>query len=183
MESENQDIPDLPPRPPKRINMNEELAKTISSELNSRLSSIRTSGSAATPSRISGVQLDIPTRSETINSDLFLDAEDEFVDDDEEDNAPPPPLPPRGAGVRVSDMNLEDFELPDSGPPPPVPPRGNVRVSDESLDDYDIPDVPSLPPRKGHHIEDEEENKLSEEIKELEHKIEKMKKELQGNKI
>jgi hypothetical protein len=165
MESENQDSasPELPPRIPKRLNMGEEFAKTISSELNSRLSSIRTSGNSATPSRISGIQYDappaLPKRGDVKVSDENLDD----YDIPGENDAPPipprkdasPPLPPRrGENVKLSDENLEDFDFPDDNAlPPPVPPRGaDVKVSDENLDDYDIPSEsappPALPPRK-----------------------------------
>jgi len=176
MESENQDSasPELPPRIPKRLNMGEEFAKTISSELNSRLSSIRTSGNSATPSRISTIQYDAPPmppkRGDVRVSDENLDDYDIPGENEDappipprKDASPPlpprrdasPPLPPRrGENVRVSDENLEDFDLPDdNAPPPPVPPRGaDVKVSDENLDDYDIPSEsappPALPPRK-----------------------------------
>jgi len=170
MESENQDStpPELPPRASRKLNLNEALAKTISSELNSRLSTIRTSGSTATPSRISGVQYDAsapppmpPRRGDVKMSDENLDDYDI-----PEENDAPPPIPPRRGDVKMSDENLEDFDIPDvDGPPPPVPPRGaDVRMSDENLEDFDIPESnapPALPPRRDEpkeEVEDEEDD-------------------------
>ncbi|KAL6594514.1 hypothetical protein U3516DRAFT_156281 [Neocallimastix sp. 'constans'] len=159
MESENQDSAS---RPPKKINIGAEFAKTISSELNSRLSSLRTTGDTASPSRISGVQFDAvppvpPKRGNVKLGDENLDDYD-FSDDappipprrgDASPPLPPrrndsPPLPPRrGENVKISNENLEDFDFPDDdAPPPPIPPRGgDIRISDESIDVYyDISD-------------------------------------------
>ncbi|ORX41814.1 hypothetical protein BCR36DRAFT_171548 [Piromyces finnis] len=189
MESENQDSapPELPPRTSRKINLNEALAKTISSELTSRLSTIRTSGSVATPSRISGVQYDSsnapplpPKRGNVKLSDENLDdydiPENNNVPppipprgdyDISEDHAPPvlpprgdnvpPPIPPRGADVRMSDENLDDFDIPEDDSPPTLPPR----IS-EPDDEDDVP--PPIPARNYHHVEEEEEDDDQEQI-------------------
>jgi len=201
MESENQDSspPELPPRTSRKINLNEALAKTISSELNSRLSSIRTSGSAATPSRISGVQYNSNAPPMPPRRDDSDDILDDYAEDDKDDA--PPPLPPKRANGSSSAEDLEDLydnDLPPKVPPrggdsddlpPPIPPRGGdsddlpppppprgaeVRVSDESLDEYELPEdlaPPPLPARNEQRKKDEEEEKEEEEINPIPPKV------------
>ncbi|KAG4086689.1 hypothetical protein H8356DRAFT_1282054 [Neocallimastix lanati (nom. inval.)] len=87
MESENQDSAS---RPPKKINIGAEFAKTISSELNSRLSSLN-AVPPVPPKRDDSPPLP-PRRGENVKISNENLEDFDFPDDD----APPPPIPPRG---------------------------------------------------------------------------------------